>query len=83
MTETLHYITEAFDMRKLTLEVTPIWGAHTGANIKFFWEESFARYSLEKEKMSMMLRDNASGLGCSELWMYRPHNSFGGRSIPS
>ena len=50
MVETLHYITEAFDMRSFTLEVTPLRGAHTGENIKFFWEESFARYSLKKEK---------------------------------
>ena len=48
MAETLHYVTEAFDMRTLTLEVTPLRGAHTGENNKNFREESFRKYGLKK-----------------------------------
>ena len=58
MAETLHYITEAFDMRSFTLEVTPLRGVHTGENINFFWRNRLPSIALRKKKMSMMLRDN-------------------------
>ena len=78
MAETLHYVTEAFDMRTLTLEVTPLRGAHTGDNIKKFWEESFMKYGLNKEKLSIMLRDNApNGIKACRDWGIKSFGCIG------
>lgn len=60
MALTIHYLTADFLMKEFTLEVTPLRGSHTADFIREFWAESFARFGLSKDKLSMMLRDNAS-----------------------
>ena len=60
MAETLHYLTQDFEMQNLTIEVTPFRGSHTALNIRNFWEDSFCAFGLSTEKLTMMMRDNAS-----------------------
>lgn len=60
MAETLHYLTEDFEMRNLTFEVTPFRGSHTALTIRNFWEDTFSTFGLRTEILTMMVRDNAS-----------------------
>ena len=60
MAETLHYLTQDFEIQNLTIEVTPFRGSHTALNIRNFWEDSFCAFGLSTEKLTMMMRDNAS-----------------------
>ena len=60
MAETLHYLTQDFEMQNLTIEVTPFRGSHTALNIQNFWEDSFCAFGLSTEKLTMMMRDNVS-----------------------
>lgn len=69
MAETLHYITPDFEMCNFTIEVTPFHGSHTSDRIHEFWTESFSKYGLKKEKLTMMLCDNASnGVKACKDW---------------
>jgi len=60
MAVTMHAVTKDFDMIDYTLEVMPLTERHTGENIKDCFETIFSSRSLKKEKLVMMLRDNAS-----------------------
>lgn len=57
MALTIHFVTPDFKMRNYTLEVKPVTGKHTGENITDHLEKSFLRWSLEKSKLSMMLKE--------------------------
>ena len=69
MAETLHYLTEDFKMVNLVLEVSPFHESHTGVNISTFWKNAFEKFGLRTEKLSMMMRDNASNgvKACNDL----------------
>jgi hypothetical protein len=41
MAETIHYLTEDFEMKIFTMEGTPFPSPHTAERILEFWEESF------------------------------------------
>jgi hypothetical protein len=41
MAETIHYLTEDFEMKTFTMEGTPFPSPHTAERILEFWEESF------------------------------------------
>ena len=60
MSVTLHYLTEDFEMINLVLEVSPFHESHTAINISTFLKKSFEKFGLRPEKLSMMMRDNAS-----------------------
>jgi hypothetical protein len=60
MAETIHYLTEDFEMKTFTMEVTPFPSPQTAERILEFWEESFTRHDLANEKLTIMLQDNAS-----------------------
>lgn len=69
MAITIHYLTTEFVMKDFTLEVTPLQGSHTGDYIREFWSESISRFGLNKDKLSMMMRDNASnGIKACNDW---------------
>ena len=59
MAETIHYLTEDFEMQAFTIEVTPFPSPHEAERILEFWKESFTQHGLAKEKLTIMLRDNA------------------------
>jgi len=69
MAETLHYLTEDFKMVNLVLEVSPFHESHTDVNISTFWKNAFEKFGLRTEKLSMMMRDNASNgvKACNDL----------------
>ena len=78
MAITLHALTEAFEMIDFTLEVKPLALRHTGENIKDYFQEIFVSRGLKKEKMVMMLRDNASnGIKACELFDIRSFGCIG------
>ena len=62
MAITLHGLTDNFSMINLTLEVKPLQGKHTGTFIMEQMSESFQKWGILKENMTMMLRDNASNV---------------------
>ena len=45
---------------RIVLEVSPFHESHNAVNIATFWKNSFEKFSLRPEKLSMMMRDNAS-----------------------
>ena len=60
MAITLQALTDDFNMINMTLEVEPLQRKHTGTYIMEKMSESFHNWGIEKENMTMMLRDNAS-----------------------
>ena len=60
MAITLHAVSKDFEMINMTLEVDPLKGKHTGQFIKQRMEESFEKWGIQKDKLVLMLRDNAS-----------------------
>jgi hypothetical protein len=56
----IYGLTDIFSMINLTLEVKPLQGKHTGTFIMEQMSESFQKWGILKENMTMMLRDNAS-----------------------
>jgi hypothetical protein len=57
MAITLHGLTDNFSMINLALEVKSLQGKLTGTLIM---EQSFQKWGILKENMTMILRDNAS-----------------------
>jgi hypothetical protein len=49
MAKTIHYLTEDFEMKTFTMEVTPLPSPHTAERILEFWEEPFTQHVLAKE----------------------------------
>lgn len=60
MAITLHALSKDFQMINLTIEIDPLQGRHTGAMICTKMSNAFERWNLEKKKLVLMLRDNAS-----------------------
>jgi hypothetical protein len=60
MAITLHALTDDFSMINLTLDVMPLQGKHTGRFIMEQLMESFDKWGIQNENMTMMLRDNTS-----------------------
>ena len=77
MAITLHALTEDFNMINMTLEVEPLQGKHNGTYIMEKLIESFHKQGIEKENMTMMLRDNASNAieACNDQTMISETNS--------
>ena len=75
MAITLHALSKDFEMINMTLEVDPLKGKHTGQFMKQRMIDSFENWGIQKEKLVMMLRDNASNAikACNEWGI----NSFG------
>ena len=60
MAMTLHALSKDFEMINLTIEIDPLQGRHTGAMICTRMSDAFERWNLNKKKLVLMLRDNAS-----------------------
>ena len=58
MALTIHFLTEEFMMRSYTLEAKPVQGKHTGEMIMGDIKTSFLNWGLDKDRLSMMLRDS-------------------------
>ena len=77
MAITLQALTDDFNMINMTLEVEPLQRKHTGTYIMEKMIESFHKWGIEKENMTMMLRDNASNAieACNDQTMISETNS--------
>ena len=62
MALTVHFLTQAFEMRNYTLEVKPVIGKHTAHMIRSELEECFYKWGLSSVDLSMMLRDSGSNI---------------------
>ena len=60
MALTLHYLTESFELKTYVLEVKPLIGSHTGEFIASCLIESMNCFGLQRSKLALLLRDNAS-----------------------
>jgi len=68
MSITLHALSKDFQMINMTLEIDPLEGRHTGEMICTKMSNAFRDWNLEKKKLVLMLRDNASNAkkACSD-----------------
>ena len=57
---TLHALSKDFEMINMTIEIDPLIGRHTGEMICTRMSDAFERRNLNKEKLVLLLRDNAS-----------------------
>jgi hypothetical protein len=75
MALTLRYLTESFELKTAVLEVRPLTGSHTGEFIASCLTASMNHFGLEKAKLALLLRDNASNgiKACNEMMI----NHFG------
>ena len=60
MAITLHALSRDFEMINMTIEIDPLIGRHTGEMICTRMSDAFERWNLNKEKLVLLLRDNAS-----------------------
>lgn len=60
MDVTIHYLTKVFTTKAFTLKVTTLKGSHNGDYIRECWDESFAKFGLQKDNLYMIMRDNVS-----------------------
>ena len=69
MALTLHFLTDAFNMRSYTLEIKPTLGKHTGDMIRGEIVESFKKWNLDITRLTMMLRDSGSNMvkACNDM----------------
>jgi uncharacterized lipoprotein YehR (DUF1307 family) len=81
MALTIHYLTKEFDMINLTLEVSPLFGRHTGDFIRNALNEYFSEWGLGSSNLVMMTRDNGSNIvkACNDWGI--PHFGCIGHSL--
>lgn len=59
---TAHWITESFERKSAILHVQPFDGSHTGENIAAMFEEMFRSWKINKDRVHLVVRDNASNM---------------------
>ena len=81
MAVTLHYLTEAFDMKTFVIEVATLKGSHTGEFIAGCLRKTLSTFNLRNQKLALLLRDNASNgiKACEDMEV--PHFGCIGHSL--
>ncbi len=59
---TAHWLTDSFERKSAVLHAQSFPGSHTGENIANMFETMFKEWSIEKEQVHLIVRDNAANM---------------------